>query len=160
MTATPTTLQTILPAPDRARLASVAAIQRLVPGLVGLSLESKQAHWNVVGPSFLALHELTDELAGATRAWSDRLAERAVALGLHVDARPITVAASAGSFPIGCLRDVEAARELVATIDRVSQTAREALDRVAAVDPVSADLVVHILEGLDTFRWKLTAQTS
>lgn len=155
-----TIFSTTLPAPDSARLAAVSAIQKLLPEIVALTLDAKQAHWNMTGPGFLPLHTLTDEIAADGRAWADRLAERAVALGFHVDARPITVAAAAGSFPLGRLSDVEAARELISAIDRVVATTRSALDDVGASDPVAHEISVNIIEGLEKFRWMLTAQTS
>lgn len=87
---------TALHAPDTARLTAAATVQSMLPRLVALTLDAKQAHWNVTGPGFVQLHALTDELAADVRAWTDRLAERAVALGTPVDARPATVAAAAG----------------------------------------------------------------
>ena len=94
-------IATTLPAPDTARLAAASGLQKLLPELVALSLDAKQAHWNMTGPAFLPLHALTDDIAADTRAWADRIAERAVALGFYVDARPSTVAAAASSFPLG-----------------------------------------------------------
>ena len=82
---TATALQTV---PDTARLTAASALQKLLPELVALTLDAKQAHWNVTGPAFLPLHALTDEIAADTRTWVDRVAERAVALGFTVDARP------------------------------------------------------------------------
>ena len=41
----------------------------------------KQAHWNVKGPQFIALHELFDRLAEELQAYVDLIAERATALG-------------------------------------------------------------------------------
>src|SRR5438477_6165845 len=49
--------------------------------LIDLQLQAKQAHWNVKGPSFIALHELFDQVAEAVEKAVDTVAERAVALG-------------------------------------------------------------------------------
>jgi starvation-inducible DNA-binding protein len=154
------TIYSPLPARDSAGLAAVSAMQKLLPELVALTLDAKQAHWNMTGPGFLGLHQLTDAMAVDGRAWADRLAERAVALGLHVDARPVTVAAAADSFPLGRVTDVEAALELIAAIERTLTTARRVLAEVAATDPVAHDITVQIIEGLEKYRWMLTAQTS
>ena len=48
---------------------------------VDLSLQLKQAHWNVKGPQFIALHELFDSIHGVVSAKADMLAERLTALG-------------------------------------------------------------------------------
>jgi starvation-inducible DNA-binding protein len=145
-------------APDTARLTAAAALQRLLPDLVGLAMHAKQAHWNLTGESFLALHAFTDEIADDARAWADRVAERAVALGFTVDARPGTVASVAPQFPAGRLDDREAIPELLAVIDRAVATAAGALDDLADSDAVAHDVVVNVLEGLDKFRWMLRAQ--
>jgi starvation-inducible DNA-binding protein len=144
-------------APDAAAFTAAAALQKVLPKLVALSLDAKQAHWNVTGDAFLALHELTDRIAGDARAWTDRVAERAVALGFAVDARPRTVAASAGQLPAGRLGSLEAVTELAEVIDRVAATTRTALDHTEG-DPVAHDVLVAVLEGLDKYRWMLTAQ--
>src|SRR5262245_50132121 len=41
----------------------------------------KQAHWNVKGPTFIALHELFDKLAADVLDDIDEIAERATSLG-------------------------------------------------------------------------------
>jgi len=144
---------------DTARFAAASALQKVLPELVGLMLNAKQAHWNIVGPAFLPLHALTDDLAADTRAWADRVAERAVALGFTVDARPATVAASARQFPAGRVVDHEAIAELVVLIEGVASTARALLGGLGQADIVAHDLMVEMLEGLDKYNWMLRAQS-
>ena len=151
---------TLEAAPDTATFAAAAALQKVLPDLVALSLDAKQAHWNVTGETFLALHELTDRIAADARAWADRVAERAVALGFAVDARPRTVAASDGQFPAGRLGHRDTVTELAAVIDRVVSTTRAALDDISDADPVAHDTLVAVVEGLDKYRWMLAAQVS
>jgi starvation-inducible DNA-binding protein len=144
--------------PDIATFTAAASLQKVLPPLVALSLDAKQAHWNVTGPRFLALHALTDEIAASARGWADRAAERAVALGFAVDARPRTVGDSAGHMASGRLTDREAIDELIAVIDRVSATTAGALAATRDADPVAQDVLVSVAEGLDRFRWLLSAQ--
>jgi starvation-inducible DNA-binding protein len=151
-----TTVQTV---PDTSRLIAASAMHDLLPKLVALTLNAKQAHWNVTGPTFLPLHALTDIRGADTRVWADRVAERAVALGFVVDARPGTVAAVGGPFPGGRLSDHEAIAELVAQIDDVADTARGSLADLAEADAVAHNLVVEVVGGLDKYRWMLGAQT-
>ncbi len=149
-----------LSAPDTAQLAAASGLQKLLTELVVLSLDAKQAHWNMTGPEFLPLHALTDDIAEHARAWADRVAERAVALGFYVDARPTTVAATASTFPLGRVSGIEAIAELVELIGDVSATARRVLDQLALADAVGHGIAVEILEGLEKYRWMLAAQTS
>ena len=46
-----------------------------------LKSQAKQAHWNVKGMSFIALHELFDDVATAVEAHIDLIAERVTTLG-------------------------------------------------------------------------------
>src|SRR5205809_7145527 len=43
--------------------------------------QAKQAHWNVKGRNFIALHKLFDEIVDAAEEYMDMIAERAVQLG-------------------------------------------------------------------------------
>lgn len=144
-------------APDTARLTAASWLQRLVPELVALTLDAKQAHWNVTGPMFLPLHSFTDEVADDARAWTDRIAERALALGFAVDARAGTIASAAGEFPAGYLTDREVIGELTMSIDRAARTARLSLADLEVADAVAHDITVEVLEGLDKYRWMLQA---
>jgi starvation-inducible DNA-binding protein len=151
----PTVVET---ATETAQLTTASALQKLLPELVALSLHAKQVHWNVAGEHFLALHAFTDQVAADSRAWADRVAERAVALGFTVDARPGTVASSAAPFPVGRLSDGEAVLELAADLDGVIRTARTVLAELEDADPVAHDIVVATVEGLERYRWMLLAQ--
>ena len=149
--------ETVHAAPDTARIIAASALQKLLPELVALTLDVKQAHWSIIGPAFLPLHELTDEIAEQTSVWADRVAERAMALGFTVDARPRTVAAVAGHFPAGRVADDEAVAELIALIEGVTATARRSLDALEQADAVAHDLTVEVLEGLEKYCWMLRA---
>lgn len=141
------------------QLTAASTLQDLVPELVSLSLNSKQVHWNVTGPAFLPIHELTDGIAKDTGGWADLIAERAMALGYTVDARPGTVtAASAQVLPGGRLREREALIALVELIDGVAMTTRSAIDVLERTDPVGNELAIEVLHGLERYRWMLRAQ--
>lgn len=150
---------TFAPAPSSSRVDAAAALQRLLPELVALTLTAKQAHWNLKGPAFLPLHDLTEELAVDTRRWADRVAERATALGFSVDALPATVGAAAGPFPGGWVRDREVIAELGGLLDDVARTARMNLETVGSDDPVAEDIHIEVLEGLEKYAWLLRSGT-
>jgi starvation-inducible DNA-binding protein len=146
------------PLADAAPFTAAAALQRLVPRLVALGLDAKQAHWNVTGPAFLPLHAVTDDLARDAWTWADRVAERVAALGFSVDARPETVAATADAFPAGHVADREAVIELGSLLDGVARAADRSLHDLDQTDPVGYDLTVELLEGIEKYRWMLRAQ--
>lgn len=137
---------------------AASILNRLVPELVALTLNAKQAHWNVVGPAFLPIHQITDELASSTAAWSDEVAERVMALGFTTDARPSTVASTSIEIRSGRISDREVISALIGMIDHVAETARDALADLERHDPVGHDLTIEILHGLDKYRWMFRAQ--
>ena len=46
-----------------------------------LHLTLKHVHWNVVGPNFIAVHEMLDPQIDEVRGYADTLAERIATLG-------------------------------------------------------------------------------
>ena len=46
-----------------------------------LYLQLKQAHWNIKGPQFIALHKLLDDIAEEVEGQVDIIAERITSLG-------------------------------------------------------------------------------
>jgi starvation-inducible DNA-binding protein len=67
--------------PEAVRSQSVEVLNLHLAAAIDLHGQVKQAHWNVRGPGFFALHTLFDSVSGAVEVFSDELAERAGALG-------------------------------------------------------------------------------
>ena len=63
------------------RTEMVSLLNQQLADTFDLYSQVKQAHWNVKGPQFVALHELFDRLAEELQAYVDLIAERATALG-------------------------------------------------------------------------------
>src|SRR3989441_213957 len=71
--------------PEKVRVQVVTLLQERLADCIDLFTQVKQAHWNVKGPSFIALHELFDKIAEIVEDHSDLLAERITALGARAD---------------------------------------------------------------------------
>ena len=67
--------------PEKVRTQIATLLQDRLVDSIDLSLQAKQAHWNVKGPSFIALHELFDKVAEDAETYVDLIAERIVQLG-------------------------------------------------------------------------------
>ena len=67
-------------------------MQAVLVDLLELSLQGKQAHWNVVGTNFRDTHRQLDEIIEAARRFSDVIAERMRALHALPDGRSDTIA--------------------------------------------------------------------
>lgn len=67
--------------PEEKRREVIRILSLRLAEAIDLGLQTKQAHWNVKGPSFIALHELFDSVAEIVEEQTDEIAERIAALG-------------------------------------------------------------------------------
>ena len=67
--------------PEASRREAVGLLNQRLADCIDLQTQCKQAHWNVKGPTFIALHKLFDEINADVEAYVDLLAERVVQLG-------------------------------------------------------------------------------
>ena len=65
----------------KTRTKVVAVLNARLADAIDLQFQAKQAHWNVKGPNFIALHELFDRISGDLGGQVDDMAERITALG-------------------------------------------------------------------------------
>jgi len=72
------------------RLGAAGIVQEPLVDLIDLSLQGKQAHWNLRGRMFRDLHLLLDQLVEEAGDDADRLDERCLALGIGADGRVTT----------------------------------------------------------------------
>ena len=144
------------------RVAAAGYLDDLLVDLITLTLNAKQAHWHVTGPSFLPVHEQLDALAADVRGWVDDVAERAIALGVPVDGRPSTVGAvnALKELPDGFLTDVEAVTEIGHQVTAVAERIRGRLDSLGHADLASQDLAIEVVRGLEKHLWMLQAQVA
>ena len=135
------------------------ALQATLVELIDLSLQGKQAHWNVVGPAFKPVHEFLDELTGEYRDWYDMIAERLTAIGVAPDGRSATVSASTplAPFPGGPIEDRAALAAVEERVTLVAHRVRTRADDLGEVDIATQDLLIEILRGLEKQRWMLRA---
>lgn len=143
------------------RTSTVASdLQATLIELLDLSLQAKQAHWNMVGPNFRPLHEFFDELTDAYRTWTDEVAERLRALEVPPKGQAGDIAEQSRleALPDGTIEDGRLVELFVERITTVNTVVRERMDRLGAVDLVSQDLLIGIVHGLEKQRWMLRAQ--
>ena len=136
-----------------------AALQEVLVSLVDLSLQGKQAHWNLYGPNFQSLHLKLDEIVETARATADEVAERMNQLGVAPDGRRDTVA---GSSPLenytAQFEPVPRALHLVGDrLQTTVQTVRDARKAVADPDPMTEDLLIAVSQQLEEHLWMIQA---
>jgi len=137
-------------------------LQRVLVDLIALTLNVKQAHWNVVGPNFRGTHLLLDEIVDAVQDYTDTIAERMRALSLVPDGRPMTVveSTSLADFPSGERNTTEVVGQITDRIRRAVVTVRAVHDQVDAEDPSTTDLLHTVIGGLEKYAWLLYAETA
>ncbi len=142
------------------RQQSVALLSDLLPSVLDLERHAKQAHWNVRGEQFAALHRLFDEVAEHAVAHGDLLAERIVALGGVADGRieRIGSATRLGGYPVVVQTGPAHLAALATSIATVAEAARVAIDVAAQRgDSVSADVLTEVARDLDKLLWQVEA---
>lgn len=138
--------------------ATAQFLSPVVVGLTALSVNGKQAHWNVRGTNFIAIHELIDTVVDHAREWSDDAAERIVALGLPIDGRLSTVAEkSTSAVRAGFTQWQQTITDLISDIDAVLVDLQAAIDGLDEIDLTSQDLAIEVKRGLEKDRWFLFA---
>lgn len=127
---------------------------------IDLYLQTKHAHWNVKGPSFIALHELFDKLGEELEEYIDEIAERAVALGVTAEGTTQVVVerTQLAKYPAQIsegLAHVDALANAYATFGK---SVREAIDEASkAGDADTSDLFTGVSRGIDKSLWFLEA---
>ncbi len=126
------------------------------PGTADLERQAKQAHWNVKGPNFIALHELFDKVAEAAEEFTDLLAERATALGGIAEGRLQVVAghSTLPPYPNEIVAEREHVDVLSTALAVFGKAAREAIDEAARFgDADTADVFTEISRETDKQLW-------
>jgi starvation-inducible DNA-binding protein len=136
------------------------ALQATLVELIDLSLWGKQLHWTVAGPLFRGLHERLDELVDSWRDMADTVAERAVAIGYWPDGQARALAAQAGESEVErrALGDRTVLRLLAHRLAAVSERARDRVDRLGELDPMSQDVMIEVVRELEKQLWMSRAQ--
>nr|4M35_A Chain A, Putative starvation-induced DNA protecting protein/Ferritin and Dps [Mycolicibacterium smegmatis MC2 155]4M35_B Chain B, Putative starvation-induced DNA protecting protein/Ferritin and Dps [Mycolicibacterium smegmatis MC2 155]4M35_C Chain C, Putative starvation-induced DNA protecting protein/Ferritin and Dps [Mycolicibacterium smegmatis MC2 155]4M35_D Chain D, Putative starvation-induced DNA protecting protein/Ferritin and Dps [Mycolicibacterium smegmatis MC2 155] len=135
-------------------------LQKVLVDLIELSLQGKQAHWNVVGSNFRDLHLQLDELVDFAREGSDTIAERMRALDAVPDGRSDTVAATTTlpEFPAFERSTADVVDLITTRINATVDTIRRVDDAVDAEDPSTADLLDGLIDGLEKQAWLIRSE--
>lgn len=148
------------PLDESARGTVGKALQGALVDLIDLSLQGKQAHWNLVGHHFRSIHLQLDEVVASARLHSDTVAERAVALGVNPDGRARTIAEASELGPLdsGYLQDDKVIAAFVERLGAVVARMRERVRATEEPDPVSQDILIEVTADLEKHYWMFQAQ--
>jgi len=123
---------------------------------IDLHGQLKQAHWNVRGPAFIAIHELFDKVAAEVEEFSDMLAERAGALGGVAKGGLKNVAEKTilKPYPHEIADEKSHVEAVASALAKFGESVRESIDASADFgDAITADLFTQIGRGIDQQIW-------
>jgi starvation-inducible DNA-binding protein len=147
-----------IPRPARAQL--IVLLNKRLADCIDLQTQTKMAHWNVKGPSFIALHELFDRINGSVAEYVDLIAERAVQLGGVAEgtARIAAQRSELDEYPKDIAVDRQHAKALADALAGFGTRVRRAIDEAAGLDDAgTADLFTEISRGIDKSLWFVEA---
>jgi starvation-inducible DNA-binding protein len=147
-----------LPADSRAQ--AVVLLNQHLADCIDLQTQCKQAHWNVKGPTFIALHKLFDEINEDVEDYIDLIAERIVQLGGVAEgtARVVADRSSLDTYPLTLVtgaEHVDALSSALAAFGRTARSGIEAMDELEDAD--TADILTEISRGVDKWLWFVEA---
>ena len=155
-----TKLHYTTPGIDRADAARVIELlQGRLHACNDLHLTLKHVHWNVVGPQFIAVHEMIDPQVEAVRAMADDLAERIATLGGEPHGTPgeLVRARTWDDYDIGRAGTQRHLEGLDKVYRGVIEDYRHAIGETDKLDLVTQDLLIGQTEKLELFHWFVRA---
>jgi starvation-inducible DNA-binding protein len=125
-----------------------------------LKSQAKQAHWNVKGMSFIALHELFDDVATAVEAHTDLIAERITTLGGTAMGTVRLAAENSGlsEYPHEITDGAAHVDALSTALADFGKVIRKGIDEAADLgDQDTADIFTEISREIDKQLWFVEA---
>jgi starvation-inducible DNA-binding protein len=155
-TTTPKLYPTKNDLPEASRLEAVGLLNQRLADCIDLQTQSKQAHWNVKGLTFIALHKLFDEINADVAEYADLLAERVVQLGGIAEGTVGAVAERSTliDYPLGLSTGAEHVAALSDSLAMFGRTVRLGIEEMNELeDAGSADILTEISRGVDKWLW-------
>ncbi len=134
-------------------------LQGRLNALIDLHLTLKHVHWNVVGPHFIAVHEMIDPHVDEVIAMVDETAERIATLGASPKGTPGAVVNGRtwDDYSLGRATTNEHLGALDEVYVMLIADHRKAQEAVADIDPITEDMVIGQARQLELFHWFVRA---
>jgi starvation-inducible DNA-binding protein len=142
--------------PPNVRDQVVALLNQRLADAIDLETQAKQAHWNVKGPEFIALHKLFDEVHDSLEEYVDLVAERVVQLGGIAEGtvRSVAERSELTDYPRSISDGLDHVNALAGGLAEFGSRIRRAIDETDDLgDRDSADICTEISRGIDKWLW-------
>ena len=146
--------------PQPSRIEVIQLLNQRLADCIDLQTQCKQAHWNVKGPNFIALHKLFDEINESVEEYVDLIAERVVQLGgvAQGTARSVAARTSLLDYPLTLSSGGEHVAALSDSLAQFGRTVRIGIEEMNELeDAGTADILTEISRGVDKWLWFVEA---
>src|ERR1700676_2376822 len=146
--------------PETTRRQMIDLCNARLADAIDLQTQTKQAHWNVKGPNFIALHELFDKINDEVEEYVDEIAERAVQLGGVAEgtARMVAKRTSLAEYPAHAADGRSHVEALSSALAAFGKAARKAIGQANELNDLdTADLFTEVSRGIDKWLWFVEA---
>lgn len=139
-----------------AKSAVIDVLNARLADAIDLALITKQAHWNLKGPNFIAVHEMLDPMRAAIDNHVDIIAERiaqldGIALGTS---QVVAKATKLAAYPTDIRKSTEHLAALAERYAALANQVREDIDTTdEAGDADAADILTAFSRELDKNLW-------
>lgn len=145
---------------DNTKKASIALLNLRVAEIIDLALATKQAHWNMRGKQFIAVHEMVDGFRTQLDGHTDIMAERVAQLGGVVlgTVQDVAKTSKLPPYPTNIHKVTEHLEALITRYGTTANNIRKAIDEAdEAGDANTADIFTQVSRDLDKALWFLEA---
>lgn len=146
--------------PKEKREKLIALLNQRLADATDLKTQAKQAHWNVKGPNFIALHELFDQVSKELEPHIDEIAERVTTLGGTAmgTVRLAAQNSSLNEYPHEITDGTAHVDALSSALADFGKKVRANIDESEKLDDVdTADLFTGISRDVDKLLWFVEA---
>jgi starvation-inducible DNA-binding protein len=145
---------------SNAKQVSVELLNARLADGIDLALLTKQAHWNLKGPQFIAIHEMIDGFRTEIDTHVDTMAERVVQLGGTAlgTTQAVSQASTLTPYPTDIYKIEDHLHALIERYSKAANSVRAAIDESdEAGDADTADIFTAYSRALDKALWFLEA---
>jgi starvation-inducible DNA-binding protein len=135
--------------------------QRLASA-IDLQMQMKHAHWNVKGPSFIALHELFDKAHEEVEGYVDMIAERIVQFGgiAQGTVRNSAATTELTDYPAAISEGLAHVEAVARALSTFGSEVRSMIGEANTLeDAGTADIFTEISRGIDKMLWFVEAHS-
>ncbi|MFT3986536.1 DNA starvation/stationary phase protection protein Dps [Aestuariivirga sp.] len=140
------------------RKSMIALLNHRLADALDLKLAVKQAHWNIKGKTFIALHLLLDDVAGRVDENADTMAERIVQIGgtAKGTSQAVAKATSLPAYPLDITAQDDHVTALCERMFSFGNACRKDIEEAdKAGDADTADILTQVSRAIDKDIWFL-----